>query len=45
VKVVGILALLDEGETDWKLVAIDAQDTLAPEINGIADVEKLLPGL
>jgi nucleosome-remodeling factor subunit len=45
VKVVGVLALIDEGETDWKLVAIDVQDTLATQINSIADVDERLPGL
>ncbi|KAH7724102.1 inorganic pyrophosphatase [Aphelenchoides avenae] len=45
VKVVGTLALLDEGETDWKLVAIDVNDPLAAEINEIGDVEKHFPGL
>ncbi|KAL3121779.1 hypothetical protein niasHT_002007 [Heterodera trifolii] len=45
VKILGVLALLDEGETDWKLVAIDENDELAPKLNGIEDVEKHLPGL
>lgn len=34
VKVLGVMALLDEGETDWKLLAIDVRDPLAKEING-----------
>lgn len=45
VKIVGTLALIDEGETDWKLVAIDIEDPVAPQINDIADVEKHFPGL
>lgn len=45
VKVLGALALVDEGETDWKLIAIDARDPLAPELRDIADVETHLPGL
>jgi len=45
VKVLGVLALLDDGETDWKLVAIDVEDALASQLNNIADVEKHLPGL
>jgi inorganic pyrophosphatase len=45
VKVVGTLALIDEGETDWKLVAIDVTDPLAEQINEIEDVEKHFPGL
>lgn len=45
VKVVGVLALIDEGETDWKLIAIDVNDPLADQLNDIGDVEMLLPGL
>ncbi|GME67425.1 unnamed protein product [[Candida] boidinii] len=45
VKVLGIMALLDEGETDWKVIAIDINDPLAPKLNDIEDVEKHLPGL
>jgi len=45
VKVLGVMALLDEGETDWKVIAIDVNDPLAPKLNDIEDVEKLLPGL
>lgn len=44
VKVLGCLALLDEGEVDWKIIAINAADKLAPEMNDIGDVERLLPG-
>jgi inorganic pyrophosphatase len=28
------MALLDEGETDWKVIAIDVNDPLAPKLNG-----------
>ncbi|KAK9461866.1 inorganic pyrophosphatase [Lipomyces oligophaga] len=45
VKVLGVMALLDEGETDWKIIAIDVRDPLAPKLNDIEDVEKHLPGL
>lgn len=34
VKVLGVMALLDEGETDWKVLAIDVNDPLAPKLNG-----------
>jgi len=44
VKVLGVLAMLDEGETDWKVVAIDVKDPLAPQLSDINDVEKLMPG-
>lgn len=45
VKVLGVTALLDEGETDWKVIAIDINDPLASKLNDIDDVEKHLPGL
>lgn len=45
VKILGTMALLDEGETDWKLIAIDVNDPLASKLNDIEDVEKHLPGL
>ncbi|RKO94234.1 inorganic diphosphatase [Blyttiomyces helicus] len=45
VKVLGTMALLDEGETDWKVIAIDVNDPLASKLNDIEDVEKHLPGL
>lgn len=34
VKILGVMALLDEGETDWKLIAIDHKDPLAEKLNG-----------
>ena len=45
VKVLGVMALLDEGETDWKIIVIDVNDPLAPKLNDIEDVERHLPGL
>jgi len=45
VKVLGIMALLDEGETDWKVIVIDVKDPLANRLNDIEDVERHLPGL
>ncbi|CUS22648.1 LAQU0S06e02784g1_1 [Lachancea quebecensis] len=45
VKVLGVMALLDEGETDWKVIVIDINDPLAPKLNDIEDVEKYFPGL
>lgn len=44
VKVLGCLALLDEGEIDWKIIAINLDDPLAAQMNDIADVERLMPG-
>lgn len=45
VKVLGVMALLDEGETDWKVIVVDVNDPLASHLNDIEDVEKCLPGL
>ena len=45
VKVLGLFGLIDDGETDWKIVAIDVRDPLADQLNDIKDVEKHCPGL
>ena len=37
--------MIDEGEADWKILTIDVNDPLANELNDIADVDKILPGL
>jgi len=28
------MALIDEGETDWKVIAIDVKDPLSDKLNG-----------
>ncbi|KAG0647506.1 Pyrophosphate phospho-hydrolase [Hyphodiscus hymeniophilus] len=38
VKVIGVMLLLDEGETDWKVLVIDINDPLAPKLNSTEDV-------
>ena len=45
VKVLGVLMMIDEGEADWKVITIDAEDKWAPFINDIDDVEKEMPGM
>lgn len=45
VKILGTIALIDEGETDWKVITIDVKDPNADKVNDIADVERLFPGL
>jgi len=45
VKVLGVFAMIDEGETDWKVIAVDVKDPLAENLNDIQDVEKVCPGL
>jgi len=44
VKVLGILAMIDEGETDWKVIAINTEDPDAENLNCIDDVRKSRPG-
>ncbi|XP_076361551.1 inorganic pyrophosphatase-like isoform X2 [Tachypleus tridentatus] len=44
IKVLGIMALVDEGETDWKIIAIDISDPLADQLNDIEDIKQHMPG-
>lgn len=39
-KAVGAYAMIDDGELDWKIVCIRAEDPLADKINDIEDVER-----
>jgi len=36
--------MIDEGETDWKVICIDVTDPDADKMNDIDDVEKVKPG-
>jgi len=45
VKVLGVLAMIDEGEIDWKLIAISKNDPLFGELNDIGDVDAKCPGV
>jgi len=45
VKVLGVLAMIDDGETDWKVFCIDVNDEDAANLNDIDDVKKHKPGL
>lgn len=44
IKVLGVLAMIDDGELDWKVIAIKADDPLAKDLEDIQDVERRLPG-
>lgn len=44
VKAVGIFSMIDSGELDWKVIAIDVNDPLADKINDVADVDEYLHG-
>jgi inorganic pyrophosphatase len=44
VKVLGVLGMIDSGETDWKVIAINVNDPLAPMLNDLHDLRKA-PGM
>jgi len=44
VKPLGVYAMIDEGEVDWKVVCIRADDPKAAQVNDVADVERVFPG-
>ncbi|KAJ6786235.1 hypothetical protein PWT90_04907 [Aphanocladium album] len=44
VKVLGGLAMIDDNETDWKVIAIDVKDPIASQVNNVDDLEKFHPG-
>lgn len=39
VKVLGVLGMIDGGETDWKVIAINVNDPLAADINDLRDLQ------
>ncbi|KAL9251129.1 Soluble inorganic pyrophosphatase 6, chloroplastic-like protein, partial [Drosera capensis] len=45
VKPLAALAMIDEGELDWKIVAIALDDPKASLVNDIDDVDKHFPGM
>jgi len=45
VKVLGVLAMIDDGELDWKVIAIRTKDPLASELHDIGDVDAKCPGV
>lgn len=42
-KVLGALGLLDDNETDWKIIIIDIKDEQANKINNIDELNKVYP--
>merc|ERR1719453_1735029 len=44
VKVLGCLSMIDDGELDWKVIAISAADEHADKINDVDDIEAFYPG-
>ncbi len=45
VKILGSLALIDEGETDHKIIAIREGDDLFNQVSSMSDLEKIKPGI
>jgi len=43
IKPLAALAMIDEGELDWKIVAISLDDPKAHLVNDVEDVEKHFP--
>ena len=44
VKVLGVIALIDEGQTDWKVIGINTKDVNSRFIHTLRDVEAYKPG-
>ena len=44
VKPLGVYAMVDDGEVDWKVIAIRSDDPKAAEVNDVEDVERVFPG-
>ncbi|KAF6062753.1 Inorganic pyrophosphatase family protein [Candida albicans] len=45
VKILGSIALIDDGELDWKVIVINVHDPLFKEVNDINDLDEKCPGL
>jgi inorganic pyrophosphatase len=45
VRPLGVLALIDDGETDWKIVCISEEDPLAEFLHDITDMDVYMPGM
>lgn len=44
VKILGVLGLIDDSETDWKVLAISIDDPLAHEMSDVEDIDRVMPG-
>lgn len=43
-KALGAFAVLEDEQTDWKIIVIDVNNPLSEKLNDISDVEKHMPG-
>lgn len=44
VKPLGVLSMIDDGELDWKMIAINVNDPLFAKLNSVEDIDELCPG-
>jgi len=44
VKILGVWAMIDEGETDWKVLVVDVNHPKADHLNDLEDIDKVFPG-
>mmetsp|Transcript_29752 Transcript_29752/g.63343 ORF Transcript_29752/g.63343 Transcript_29752/m.63343 type:complete len:309 (-) Transcript_29752:145-1071(-) len=44
VKVLGVYAMIDDGELDWKVITINVNDPKADKVNNVDDIEREFPG-
>merc|ERR1711904_10304 len=44
VKVLGVYAMIDDGELDWKVITINVDDPKASKVNNVEHIEKEFPG-
>jgi len=45
VKILGVLGMIDQGETDWKVIAMNTCDPLSEHLHDICDVKKHKPNV
>eukprot|EP00922_Rhytidocystis_sp_ex-Travisia-forbesii_P048604 GHVS01072378.1.p4 GENE.GHVS01072378.1~~GHVS01072378.1.p4 ORF type:complete len:113 (-),score=22.49 GHVS01072378.1:526-864(-) len=44
IKVLGGLCLIDAGEVDWKILAVDIADPHIAELSEVEDIDRIYPG-
>ena len=45
VKILGILGMIDQDELDWKVIAININDSMADKLDSIEDIDIYKPGV
>ncbi|RCK63309.1 Inorganic pyrophosphatase, mitochondrial [Candida viswanathii] len=45
VRILGALALIDDGELDWKVIVVNVEDPLAKLVSDVAELDEKCPGL